>query len=220
MKTRLTDMEMAERVLKALNDGDCVNLGTGLPTLCSTIAHPDKEIIYHAENGVLGYGSRLLGTEGDQVDFDITDAGIVPVSKKQGMCFFDMAVSFNMIRSGRLHATVLGAFEVSGRGDLANWSRGRLEASGIGGAMDLAFGAKKVIVMMKHVTKAGEPKIVNTCRYPLTAKECVDLIVTDIAVIEVTLEGLVLREYAHGWSLEEIQAITEPRLIVTQAMSI
>lgn len=219
MKERLTNEIMAIRATREFKDGDCVNLGYGIPNLCAGFIPPDKDVIFHAEQGVLGYGRLLLESEWERVDFDYVDAGIRPFEPRPGMCWFDMDLSFDMIRGGHLDVTVLGALEVSEKGDLANWTREKTAGAGIGGGMDLAVGAKRVIVLMEHTTKKGEPRIVKKCKFPLTARECVDLIITDVAVIEVRREGLVLKEYAPGWTVEEIQALTEPTLIVAEDLS-
>jgi 3-oxoacid CoA-transferase B subunit len=214
MKPRLTEDVMALRAVKEFNDGDCVNLGTGLPLLCSLYVPEGKDIFFEAENGVLGYGQVLGEADWEKADFDLVDAGFRPVDRKPGMSFFDMAFSFDLIRGGHLDATVLGGLEVSERGDLANWTRGAPEEGGIGGAMDLPVASKRVIILMTHTTKDGKPKVVKKCKLPLTVEKCVDLIITDIAVIEVTDRGLVLKEVAPGWTAEEIQALTEPKLIL------
>ncbi len=216
MKEGLSPEVMAMRAAREFKDGDCVNLGYGIPNLCATFVPPDKEVIFHAEQGVLGYGRLLLEDEWDKVDFDFVDAGIRPFEPQPGLCWFGMDLSFDMIRGGHLDATVLGGLEVSEKGDLANWTRKGTEIAGIGGGMDLAVGAKRVIVIMNHTTRNGQPKIVKNCKLPLTAKECVDLIITDIAVIEVSKSGLVLKEYAPGWGVEEIQARTEPKLVIAE----
>jgi len=216
MKERLSEETIAMRVVKEFRDGDYVNLGAGIPLLCSPFIPEDKEVFFHAEQGVVGYTRTLLDEERVIADLDYVDAGgrFLPPSSP-GISFFDIDTSFDMIRGGNLDFTVLGGLEVSGRGDLANWTWGPVETGGIGGSMDLAVGAKRVIVAMMHTNKKGKPKIVKECTLPLTAKECVDLIVTDLAVIEVTSQGLLLKEVAPGWTVEEIQALTEPRLIIS-----
>jgi 3-oxoacid CoA-transferase B subunit len=214
MKERLSEETLAMRVVKEFNDGDYVNLGTGIPTKCAMFIPLDKEVYFQAEQGVVGYTRTLFEDEWEIADLDYVDAaGGFLYPSSPGMSFFDIAVSFDMITGGHLDVTVLGGLEVSERGDLANWTLGPLAYGGIGGGMDLAVGAKKVIVAMIHTDKKGNPKIVRKCKLPLTAKECVDLIVTDVAVIEVTPQGLLLKETAPGWSAEEVQAITEPSLI-------
>ena len=216
MKPRLTEDVMALRAVKELKDGDCVNLGAGIPISCALYVPEGKDIYFEAENGILGYSHILPADEWEKADFDYVDAAFNPVVRKPGACFFDMGLSFDIIRGGHLDVAVLGGLEVSAKGDLANWTRGHFASVGIGGSMDLAVGAKRVIVIMTHTAKTGLPKIVNQCKFPLTAKECVDLIITDIAVIEVTKEGLVLKEIAPTWTTEEVQALTEPQLIVAK----
>ncbi|MFA4911944.1 MAG: 3-oxoacid CoA-transferase subunit B [Desulfobacteria bacterium] len=214
MKKRLSIKSIAKRAVMEFRDGDHVNLGVGIPNFCSLFIPKEMEIILHAEQGVLGYGPLISDEEWEKIDFDYVDAGIRPFTFKPGMCFFDKALSFDMVRGRHIDITVLGALEVSERGDLANWSYGSVEDSGIGGSMDLAVGAKMVIITMEHTTKKGKPKLVKECRYPLTAKECVDIIVTDLAFIEVSREGLLLKEIAPGWSVKEVQALTDCNLIV------
>jgi len=212
---RLSRETIAIRVVKEFKDGDYINLGTGIPLLCAQFIPDDKEIFFQAEQGVVGYTRTLTGEEGEIADPYYVDAGggFIPPSAP-GMSFFDIATSFDMITGKHLDFTVLGGFEVSERGDLANWTWGPIETGGIGGSMDLAVGAKKVIVAITHTDQKGNPKIVKKCKLPLTAQECVDLVVTDLAVIEVTPQGLLLKEIAPGWTAEEVQALTEPRLII------
>jgi len=216
MKERLSEETIALRVVKELNDGDYVNLGFGIPLKCTLFIPEDKEIYFHAEQGVTGYTRTLLQEEWLTADLDYVDAGgrFIPPSSP-GMSVFDIDTSFDMIIGGHLDCSVMGGLEVSEKGDLANWTYGSVETGGIGGSMDLAVGAKKVIIAMTHTTKKGDPKIVRECKLPLTAKACVDLIVTDLSVIEVTPEGLLIKEFAPGWKVDEIQALTEPRLIVS-----
>ncbi|MBI4506055.1 MAG: CoA transferase subunit B [Chloroflexi bacterium] len=202
---------IALRIAKELRDGYFVNLGIGLPTLVSNYIPDDIQVTFQAENGMLGYGRIADEAE---AHFELINAGGQPVTLVPGACFFDSATSFAMIRGGHVDLTVLGALQVSERGDLANWLRPERGVGNIGGAMDLVSGARRVVIAMEHVTKSGQPKIVKECRYPLTGKGVVDLVVTDMAVVEVTPEGLVLREIAPGLSVEEVQRVTEPRLIV------
>ncbi len=209
-KEKLDRQTMALRVAKEFQDGDVVNLGLGIPTLASNFVPTGREVIFQSENGVLGFGEITLPGEGDT---DLLNASGMTVHPQPGMSFFGQAESFCMIRGGHLDITVLGAFQVSERGDLANWATPNRELT-IGGGMDLAIGAKRLIAVMEHTTKEGEYRIVKECNYPLTALASVDLIVTDIAVIEVTDQGLVLKEVAPGWTPEEVQGLTEPRLIV------
>ena len=219
MKERLSDEVMAMRAAREFWNGAYVNLGYGIPNLCAMFIPPDKEVNLHAEQGVLGYGRLLQAHEGEKADLDYVEAGVRPFECQKGMCFFDMDLSFDMIRGGHLDFTVLGALEVSEKGDLANWSRGTEAAAGIGGGMDLAVGAKKVIIIMKHTTRNGDPRIVKRCKFPLTCKGCVDLIVTDIAVVACTGGELVLKEHAPGWSAKEIQDLTEPILRISEYFS-
>ena len=213
MKEGLSQEVIAMRAVKEIKDGDYVNLGYGIPNLCAMFALADKEIVFQAENGVLGYGSLVQQDEWAEADFDYIDAGIRFFHPKPGMCFFDMGVSFDMIWGGHLDLTVMGALEVSEKGDLANWTRGGKESGGIGGSMDLAASARRVIVCMEHTTRNGSPRILKQCRLPLTARACVDLIITSLGVLEVTGDGLLLKEIAPGWTVDEVQELTEPKLI-------
>jgi len=210
-KERLDRQIIALRVAKEFQDGDVVNLGIGIPMLASNFIPAGREVLFHAENGVLGFGEVTLPGEGD---LDIVNAGGQTVKPQPGMCFFSHDESFAIVRGGHLDISVMGAYQVSEKGDLANYMVPERQVGTIGGAMDLAFGAKRLIIAMNHTTKEGAPRIVKKCSYELTAPGCVDLIVTDIAVIEVTGRGLVLKEAAPGWTPEEVQALTEPALIV------
>jgi 3-oxoacid CoA-transferase subunit B len=216
MKVRLSREIMAMRAAKEFFDGAVVNLGIGIPTLCSSFIPEGRTVIFHTENGALGFGSVLTQEEMELADIDLINAGGQFIAPLPGMCFFHSADSFAMIRGGHIDITVLGGLQVSEKGDLANWLFPERGIGNIGGGMDLAAGARKVIVTMEHTTKNGNPKIVKKCSFPLTAKECVDLIITDIAVIEVTPQGLLLKEVAPEWTPEEVQALTEPRLIVAE----
>jgi 3-oxoacid CoA-transferase B subunit len=212
MKQRLDQDTMAMRAAKELKDGDCVNLGFGLPTLCAL--YVPEGIRFEAEAGILGYGPLIKADEVEKADWHYIDASGRFTQPAPGMACFDVVASFIMIRSGRL-ISIMGGFQVSEKGDLANWNTGSGALGGtVGGAMDLAVGVKRVIILMEHNTKDGKPKLVKKCTYPITAKESVDLIVTDLAVIEVKPEGLVLNEVAPGWTAEELQALTEARLII------
>ena len=205
------------RVAKELLDGAVVNLGIGIPTLVSNYIPEGRAVILQSENGVLGYGQVVdQGWFSEKADIDFINAGGQYITPLPGMCFFNLAESFDMIRGGHIDVAILGAIEVSERGDLANWMIPSRKVGGIGGGMDLAFNTKRVIVATEHTTTDGKPKIVKRCRAPLTAPECVDLIVTDIAVIEVTSGGLLLKEFAPGWHFQEIQALTEPQLHVSK----
>jgi len=213
MKQRLERDIIAMRAAKELKDGDCVNLGFGLPTLCAL--YVPEGIRFQTEAGLLGYGRLVMADEIDKADWHYIDASGRFCTPAPGMAIFDVVTSFVMIRSGRL-ISIMGGFQVSEKGDLANWNTGGDALGGtIGGAMDLAVGAKRVIIVMDHNTKDGGYRIVRKCSYPLTARESVDLIVTDLAVIEVTADGLLLKEVAPGWTPEEVQALTEPTLIMS-----
>jgi 3-oxoacid CoA-transferase B subunit len=206
---------MALRLAKELEDGTYVNLGIGIPTLASNWIE-GRDITLQAEVGMLNTGPIASP---DAIDQDLINASCQPVTELPGSCFFSLAESFAMIRGGYMDVAVLGALQVSEKGDLAGWnnpSRGLPDNIGnIGGSMDLATGAKKVIVAMMHSTKKGEPKIVKECSYPLTAKAVVKLIVTDLSVIEVTAKGLLLKEIASGLTIEDVQSVTEPKLIIS-----
>ena len=208
-KERLDKEVIAMRVAKELGDGATVNLGIGIPTLVSTFVPDDRQVLYHSESGVLGCGP--LAEEGEE-DIDLINAGGQFLKMVPGMSFFSTTDAFAMVRGGHVDVTVLGAHQVSEKGDLANWMLPERGVGNIGGAMDLAAGARCVIVAMIHTDSNDEPKIVRECSFPTTARGCVSLIVTDIAVIEVTAEGLVLKEVAPGWTPEEVQALTEPTL--------
>ncbi len=203
---RLTRDEIAARVARDIPDGAYVNLGIGLPTLVANHLPPDREIVLHSENGILGMGPAPA--KGDE-DEDLINAGKQPVTMRPGACFFHHADSFAMMRGGHLDICVLGAFQVSARGDLANWHTGAPDAiPAVGGAMDLAIGARRVFVIMEHQTKAGESRIVERCSYPLTGIGCVSRIYTDLAVIDVTAHGLVAREWVEGLSFDELARAT------------
>ena len=194
MVTGLTRELIAMRVAQELRPGMAVNLGIGLPTMVANFA--PAGVIFQAENGILGYGGIL--EDDDQFDSDFINAGGQPVTILPGACFFSSDQSFAMIRGGHIDVAVLGGLQVSARGDLANWLVPSRGGGSIGGAMDLASGARRLIIAMEHTTRAGEPRILERCTYPLTAEACVDLVVTDLAVIEVTPAGLMLREVAPG----------------------
>jgi 3-oxoacid CoA-transferase B subunit len=210
MKAALNKETIALRVAREFFDGAVVNLGGGIPTLACNLVPEGVTVIFHSENGMAGYGS--IAYEEDEIDVTQMNASGQFVKSKPGMNFFDHATSFVMIRGGRIDISVLGAFQVSEKGDLANWRLPDRKVGAIGGGMDLAFCAKKLIVSMTHTAPGGEPKIVKKLTYPVTAPNCVKLIVTDLAVIEVTKDGLLLKETAPGWSVEEIQAVTEAKL--------
>jgi len=199
---------IALRVARELREGMVVNLGIGLPTLVSNFLPPDEQILLQAEDGILGYGPI---SEAD-FDPDLINAGGQPVTLLPGASFFDSAASFAMIRGGHVDVAVLGGLEVSERGDLANWYLPDRGGGSIGGAMDLACGARRLIVAMTHTAPGGRPRIRRSCEYPLTAAGVVDLIVTDLAVIEVHPEGLLLTEVAPGVAPDDVQSRTEPVL--------
>ena len=207
---RLTRTDIARIAARMLPHGAVVNLGIGIPSLCADFVPEGVHLRYQAENGVLGYGELLPPEKGDP---DLIDASGQFTKMTPGMAFFDSAESFAMIRGGHIDATVLGALQVSQYGDLANWMLPSRGIGSIGGGMDLAANTKRVIVAMEHTTKRNEPKILKQCTFPLTAQRCVTDIVTDIAVISVTDDGLVLKESAPGWSKKHIQALTAAPLL-------
>ena len=206
MTARLSRQQIAWRVAQDIADGSYVNLGIGMPEMVANHIPEGREIIFHSENGILGMGPEPGGNE---VDYDLINAGKKPVTLLEGGAFFHHADSFAMVRGGHIDICVLGAFEVSAAGDLANWSTGgEKSVPAVGGAMDLAVGARRVFVMTTHNTRNGDFKIVRDCSLPLTGERAVDRIFTDIAVIDVTPEGLVAREAVDGIAFDELQRRT------------
>lgn len=212
-KVGWSKIELASRVALDLEDGWFVNLGIGIPTLVADVIPEGREIILHSENGLLGLGPK---PEPGQEDMDLVNAGKEPITLKPGGCFFSQSDSFAMIRGGHLDAAVLGAFQVSAEGDLASWKVPNDPLGRVGGAMDLTVGAKRIFLCMQHTSK-GKPKIVEECTYPLTAPRCVDRIYTDLAVIYVTDEGLVVHELAPGVTFEYLQERTAATLKIHAA---
>jgi 3-oxoadipate CoA-transferase beta subunit len=203
---RLTRTQMAARVARDIPDGSYVNLGIGLPTLVADVVPPDREIIYHSENGILGMGPSPAPGEEDP---ELINAGKQPVTLLPGGAFFHHTDAFMMMRGGHIDVTVLGAFQVSARGDLANWATDNARMPpAVGGAMDLAVGARRVLVLTTHTTADGRPKIVEECRYPLTAARVVHRVYTDLAVLDVTGDGLLVREMVQDLSRQQLQELT------------
>jgi 3-oxoadipate CoA-transferase beta subunit len=209
---RLNRDQMAWRATRDIPNGSVVNLGIGLPELVANHVAADQEVIFHSENGILGMGSVA---DNGKEDFDLVSAGKKPITVVPGAAYFDSALSFAMIRGGHIDIAVLGAFQVSRFGDLANWSTGEKHSiPAVGGAMDLAAGAKKIFVITTHTTRDGTPKIVENCTYPLTGERAVKTIYTDLAVIELSETGPIVREMISGMDLDTLQAQSNTQLAI------
>jgi 3-oxoacid CoA-transferase B subunit len=213
-KPRLARQAMCDRLAMEFQDGWIVNLGVGMPTLCSNYIDPTKSLIFHSENGAIGYGPLAAPETADRY---LVNAGGQQVTAVPGMAIVHHADSFALIRKGMVDVTVMGAYEVAENGDFANWRVPGRKGGGIGGAMDLAACAKRVFVALEHTTREGEPRLLQRCTLPITAPGVVKLVVTDLGLFEVTPRGFKLSEYAPGWTVGEIQALTGAKLIVADS---
>ena len=216
MLARYSKEQMARRVAAELGEGWVVNIGIGMPTMVLPYVPEERDVIFHSENGIVGMGPAPA--DPSQVDGDLMGAGKRPVTLVPGGSFVHHADSFAIARGGMLDAAILGAYQVAENGDLANWKLPGARLGSIGGAMDIAVGAKRVLIMMTHVTSDGAPKVVTSLTYPVTARRCVVKIFTDLAVITVTPRGLVLEELPDGVSVAQVQAVTEPTLILGERL--
>lgn len=215
---KLSRRQLAWLAANEIPDGACVNLGIGIPTLCADHMPEQKEVLLHSENGVLGFGPK---PEEGMEDSDLVNAGKQPITMLKGGSYFVHSDAFCMIRGGHIDIAMLGAFEVSGAGDLANWTTNNPKfPPGVGGAMDLAAGAKQVWVLTEHLTRDGKTKIVNSCSYPLTAERCVKRIFTDLAIMDLTENGLKVEGMVKGMTIDELQSITEPALTASATCQI
>ncbi len=211
-RKRLDRQTMANRIAREFQDGWVVNLGIGIPTLCSNYVHADRQIMYQSENGLVNYGP--LAAPGEE-DPNLVNAGGQYVVELPGMAVLEHADSFGLIRSGHVDVTVLGAYEVAESGDFANWKLAGARGGSIGGAMDLAVGAKNVFLILEHTTRNGRPRLVERCSLPVTAVGVVSLVATDLGLFEVTEEGFLMREIAPGFTPDEVQAVTAARLAIS-----